>query len=245
MKMLKVIDLKKAYGSFQVLKGINLQVATGETLVIMGPSGCGKSTLIRCINRLTEPDSGKIIYKGIEIDQLSENDLLELRKDIGFVFQSFNLIHRLTVLQNVMLGLIKWGWDKERAETRALEVLEQVELNDFIQARPGDLSGGQMQRVAIARTLAGNPDMMLLDEPTASLDPILVGEVLKVMEELTKEKNKSLVVVTHEVAFARRVADRIVLMDQGVIVEEGSPEIIFKSPQSWVGKRYKEMIEYQ
>lgn len=243
--MLKVIDLKKAYGSFQVLKGINLYVAAGETLVIMGPSGCGKSTLIRCINRLTEPDSGKIIYKGIEIDQLTEDELLELRKDIGFVFQSFNLIHRLTVLQNVMLGLIKWGWDRERAETRALEVLEQVELTEFINSRPGDLSGGQMQRVAIARTLAGNPDMMLLDEPTASLDPILVGEVLKVMEDLTKERNKSLLIVTHEVAFARRVADRIVLMDQGVIVEEGSPEIIFQKPQSWVGKRYKEMIEYQ
>ncbi len=242
--MLKVSDLKKSYGSHEVLKGINLNVATGETVVIMGPSGCGKSTLIRCINRLTEPDSGKIIYKGIEIDQLKEKELLELRKNMGFVFQNFNLIHRLTVLQNVMLGLVKWGWDREQAETRALKVLEQVELRDFVHARPADLSGGQMQRVAIARALAINPDLMLLDEPTASLDPILVGEVLKVMEELTVQKDKSLLIVTHEVAFARRVANRIVLMDQGVIVEEGSPQNIFENPQSWVGRRYKEMIEY-
>ncbi|AZR73952.1 peptide ABC transporter ATP-binding protein [Anoxybacter fermentans] len=243
--MLKVINLKKSYGSHQVLKGINLTVNTGETVVIMGPSGCGKSTLIRCINRLTEPDSGEIIYKGIPVHQLNEKELLKLRKDIGFVFQNFNLINRLTVLQNVMLGLIKWGLKPKEAEERAIRVLEQVELKNFIHSKPAELSGGQQQRVAIARALALDPDLMLLDEPTASLDPILVGEVLKVMEELTRQKDKSLLIVTHEVAFARRVANRIVLMDQGVIVEEGSPETIFKAPKSWVGRRYKEMIEYQ
>lgn len=242
--MLQILDLKKAYGSHLVLKGINLTLKPGETVVIMGPSGCGKSTLIRCINRLTESDSGEIIYNGIEIHELNEKELLNLRKDIGFVFQNFNLIHRLTVLQNVMLGLVKWGWDFELAEARALKVLEQVELSDFIHSRPQDLSGGQMQRVAIARALAIDPALMLLDEPTASLDPILVGEVLKVMEQLTKDRDKSLLIVTHEVAFARKVADRIVLMDQGVIVEEGEPEKIFQNPQSWIGKRFKEMIEY-
>lgn len=242
--MLKVIDLKKSYGTHPVLKGINLTVDAGETVVIMGPSGCGKSTLIRCINRLSEPDSGEIIYKGIHVHQLNEKELLPLRKDIGFVFQNFNLIHRLTVLQNVMLGLIKWGYERSIAESRALKALEQVDLTEFHHARPADLSGGQQQRVAIARALALDPALLLMDEPTASLDPILVGEVLKVMEDLTQQEEKSLVIVTHEVAFARRVADRIVLMDQGVIVEEGQPDTIFDNPQSWVGKRYKEMIEY-
>ncbi|MCK4257807.1 MAG: amino acid ABC transporter ATP-binding protein [Halanaerobiales bacterium] len=242
--MLEIINVKKSYGSLEVLKGIHLMVKTGETVVIMGPSGCGKSTLIRCINRLTEPDFGEIIFKGNPIHELKEKDLLNLRKDIGFVFQNFNLIHRLTVMENVMLGLIKWGWERTMAEARAMKVLEQVDLTDFAHYRPADLSGGQMQRVAIARALALDPDLVLMDEPTASLDPILVGEVLKVMEDLTRQRGKSLVIVTHEVAFARRVADRIVLMDQGVIVEEGRPEIIFKNPQSWVGRRYKEMIEY-
>lgn len=243
--MLQIKNLKKAYGSLEVLKGINLNVDAGETVVVMGPSGCGKSTLIRCINRLTEPDSGEIIYKGIPVHELPEKDLLQLRRDIGFVFQNFNLIHRLTVLQNVSLGLIKWGWNRKEAEERAKDVLRQVELSDFINSRPTDLSGGQQQRVAIARALAMNPNLMLLDEPTASLDPILVGEVLKVMEDLTHKNDKSLVIVTHEVAFARRVANRIVLMDQGIIVEEGNPRNIFENPKSWVGKRYKEMIEYQ
>lgn len=242
--MLEIKDLKKAYGSHQVLKGINLTVNAGETVVIMGPSGCGKSTLIRCINRLTEPDCGEIIYKGMDVHQLKEKELLQLRKDIGFVFQNFNLIHRLTVLQNVMIGLVKWGWERAMAEARALKVLEQVELTDFVHSLPADLSGGQQQRVAIARALALDPALLLMDEPTASLDPILVGEVLKVMEELTRPQDKSLVIVTHEVAFARRVANRIVLMDQGVIVEEGDPIKIFENPKSWVGRRYKEMIEY-
>lgn len=242
--MLEIKDLKKAYGSHQVLKGINLTVNLGETVVIMGPSGCGKSTLIRCINRLTEPDFGEIIYKGMEVHQFKEKELLQLRKDIGFVFQNFNLIHRLTVLQNVMIGLVKWGWERAMAEARALKVLEQVELTDFVHALPADLSGGQQQRVAIARALALDPALLLMDEPTASLDPILVGEVLNVMEELTRPQDKSLVIVTHEVAFARRVANRIVLMDQGVIVEEGDPIKIFENPKSWVGRRYKEMIEY-
>lgn len=242
--MLEIKELKKSYGSHEVLKGINLQVRPGETVVIMGPSGCGKSTLIRCINRLTEPDSGEIIYKGLQVHQLPEKELLDLRKDIGFVFQNFNLIHRLTVLQNVMIGLIKWGWERSHAETRSLQVLQQVDLMEFVHAKPADLSGGQQQRVAIARALALDPALMLLDEPTASLDPILVGEVLKVMEDLTREKDKSLIIVTHEVAFARRVANRIVLMDQGIIVEEGDPHTIFEEPESWVGQRYKEMIEY-
>ena len=242
--MLEINDVKKSYGAHQVLKGINLQVNPGETVVIMGPSGCGKSTLIRCINRLTEPDSGEIIYKGVKVHELKEPELLDLRKDIGFVFQNFNLIHRMTVLQNVMLGPVKWGWDYENAEAKAIEILQQVDLVDFIDAKPGDLSGGQQQRVAIARALALDPTLMLLDEPTASLDPILVGEVLKVMEDLTRDKEKCLLIVTHEVAFARRVANRIVLMDQGVIVEEGHPHTIFENPQSWVGRRYKEMIDY-
>lgn len=242
--MLKVTDLKKAYGSHQVLKGIHLTVDPGETVVIMGPSGCGKSTLIRCINRLTEPDSGEIIYEGIPVHQLNEQELLELRKNIGFVFQNFNLIHRLTALENIMLGLVKWGFDFQQAETQAMKALEQVDLADFKDKKPAEMSGGQQQRVAIARALALDPDLLLMDEPTASLDPILVGEVLKVMEELTLKKDKSLIIVTHEVNFAKRVAHRIVLMDQGVIVEEGEPHSIFETPQSWVGQKYKEMIEY-
>lgn len=242
--MLKVTNLKKAYGAHQVLKGINLTVGPGETVVIMGPSGCGKSTFIRCINRLTEPDSGEIIYEGIPVHQLMENELLELRKNIGFVFQNFNLIHRLTALENIMLGLVKWGYDRADAEANAMQALEQVDLAEFKDKKPAEMSGGQQQRVAIARALALDPDLLLMDEPTASLDPILVGEVLKVMEELTLQKDKSLLIVTHEVNFARRVAHRIVLMDEGIIVEEGEPHSIFEAPQSWVGKKYKEMIEY-
>lgn len=242
--MLKIRDLYKNYGSHPVLKGINLTVDPGETVVIMGPSGCGKSTLIRCINRLTEPDSGEIIYEGILVHQLNEHELLTLRKNIGFVFQNFNLIHRLTALENIMLGLLKWGYNRQEAQTQAMKALEQVDLADFKDKKPAEMSGGQQQRVAIARALALDPDLLLMDEPTASLDPILVGEVLKVMEGLTLQKDKSLLIVTHEVAFAKRVAHRIVLMDQGLIVEEGEPHTIFENPQSWVGRRYKEMIEY-
>ncbi|WP_027339495.1 amino acid ABC transporter ATP-binding protein [Halonatronum saccharophilum] len=242
--MLEVNDLKKSYGEVEVLKGVSFRVEEGETVVIMGPSGCGKSTTIRCINRLTEADSGDIIFKGIPILDLQEDRLLEIRGEIGFVFQNFNLIGRLTTLENVMLPLIQSSLPKKEVEKRAIGALEKVKLDDKLNSYSSNLSGGQQQRVGIARALVVQPSLMLLDEPTASLDPILVKEVLEVIEDLTKDSDKSVIIVTHEISFALKVADKILLMDDGIIVEEGSPDNIFEAPKSNVGRRYKELLEY-
>jgi len=243
--MLTINNLSKRFGATVAVDNLSLAVKRGETVVLMGPSGCGKSTTIRTVNRLIEPDSGQIILAGKDILALSPRELRTIRKSIGFVFQHFNLIGRLTALENVMLGLVMSGLPREIAFDRAMNALLKVGLDNCKDQKPEELSGGQQQRVGIARALAFEPELMLWDEPTASLDPILVREVLVVMEELAKYRASTMVVVTHELHFALRVADRIVLMDKGQIVEQGLPTKVFVTPSSEVGQRYKELIEYQ
>jgi len=245
MLMLEVRNLYKSYEKLQVLKGVNFTAQRGETVVIMGPSGCGKSTTIRCINRLTEPDKGQIIYKEQDLLKLEKEELLKVRQEIGFVFQNFNLINRLNVFDNIMLALLKQDLSLEEKRIRVEESLRQVKLIDFAESMPKELSGGQKQRVGIARSLALQPDLMLLDEPTAALDPILVKEVLDVLEKVTANQTRTLLIVTHEIAFAYKVADRILLMDDGKIVEAGSPKQIFETPNSEIGKKYKDLFEYE
>lgn len=240
--MLKIRGLRKQYGKQIAVDGVDLDVDRGETVVIMGPSGCGKSTLIRCINRLTEPDAGDILLDGQSILSLDDQSLRAFRRTVGFVFQQFNLIARLSVLDNVMFHLVLAGVPRVQAETRAKQALARVGLSGAENKNPANLSGGEQQRVGIARALASNPQLMLWDEPTSSLDPILIGEVLDVMEELVRTTNTTSVIVTHEVGFALKVADRIILMDKGKIVEEGSPRAIFADPQSDVGKKYQRLI---
>lgn len=243
--MLQINNLYKQFGSLVAVNDLSLQVNKGQTIVLMGPSGCGKSTTIRTINRLVEPDGGTILFNGQNVTQLSPEELRAVRKRMGFVFQHFNLIGRLTALENIMLGLVMDGMDLEVAQQKAVDALRKVGLETHQSHKPGELSGGQQQRVGIARALAFEPDLMLWDEPTASLDPILVREVLVVMEELAKYRSSTMVVVTHELPFAIHVADKIVLMDKGQVVEEGIPSEVFVRPTSAIGQRYKELIEYQ
>jgi len=243
--MLDIQNLYKQFGSLVAVKDFSLHVKQGETVVLMGPSGCGKSTTIRTINRLINPTSGSIFFAGTEITSLSADELRAIRKRIGFVFQQFNLIGRLSAVENVMLGLVLDGLPREQAFDKAIEALRKVGLEDRADHKPGEMSGGQQQRVGIARALAFGPELMLWDEPTASLDPILVREVLVIMEDLAKYRASTMLVVTHEISFAIHVADRIVLMDKGSIVEEGKPEIVFGNPLSHIGRQYKELIEYQ
>ncbi|MFP4015619.1 MAG: amino acid ABC transporter ATP-binding protein, partial [Halanaerobiales bacterium] len=209
------------------------------------PSGCGKSTFIRAINRLVEPDSGEIYFKDIPVHTQSSRQMEKVRQDIGFVFQHFNLISRLSVKQNVALGLIKKGFPIEEAYQKAILALEDVGLADMADYGVNKLSGGEKQRVGIARALVMEPDLILLDEPTASLDPILVREVLDVLENIAREReNTSMIIVTHEVTFARRVADKIYFMDQGKFIESGKPGEVLNNPTSWIGKKYKNIINY-
>jgi len=243
--MLTIRNLHKKFGKVVAVADVSLDVRKGETVVLMGPSGCGKSTTIRTINRLVEPDGGQVIFNGLDITTLGAEEIRAVRKRIGFVFQQFNLISRLTATENVMLGLVMSGMPREEAHDKAVAALVKVGLEGCRDQKPGELSGGQQQRVGIARALAFEPELMLWDEPTASLDPILVREVLVVMEELAKYRASTMVVVTHELPFALHVADRIVLMDKGHIVEEGVPDKVFVTPVSQVGQRYKELIEYQ
>lgn len=243
--MLVIEGLEKSFGDIKAVDKINLQAAKGETVVLMGPSGCGKSTTIRMINRLIEPDDGSIYFAGQEITKLPSPELLSIRKRIGYVFQHFNLISRLTALENVMLGLVMAGIAKDEAEEKSKIALQRVGLDQRLHCRSKELSGGQQQRVAIARALAFEPELMLWDEPTASLDPILVREVLVIMEELAHYRQSAMLIVTHELAFALNVADRIILMDNGRIVESGAADKIFVSPTSDIGQKYKELIEYQ
>lgn len=243
--MLTIQNLYKQFGSLIAVNNLSLSVAPGETVVIMGPSGCGKSTTIRTINRLIEPDDGSILFDGVDVTKLQEGELRDIRKRIGYVFQHFNLIHRLSAVENVMLGLVMSGVSKEEAYDKAIAAMSKVGIEQFIDKKPAQLSGGQQQRVGIARALAFEPELMLWDEPTASLDPMLVREVLVVMEELAKYRAATMLVVTHEIAFALHVADRIVLMERGTIVEAGVPSQVFVNPLSHVGRQYKELIEYQ
>ena len=226
-----VTNLHKSFGKLEVLRGIDLQIAEGEVVCIIGPSGSGKSTFLRCLNQLETAPSGSIVVDGFEICDKKTN-INRVRQNIGMVFQSFNLFSHLTVLKNVMLAPVDLKkMDKKTAEENAKELLARVGLADKAHVYPHQLSGGQQQRVAIARALAMKPDIMLFDEPTSALDPEMVGEVLAVMKELAKG-GMTMAVVTHEMGFARDVADRVIFMDEGVIMEEGTPEEIFKNPKN-------------
>ena len=236
-----VTNLKKNYGSNQVLKGIDFKVANNEVVVLIGPSGSGKSTLLRCLNKLEEPTSGSIVIDGHDISDPKTN-IDKTRENIGMVFQHFNLFNNLSVGENIMLAPVELGKaNKDEAMTTAKKLLETVGLADKFDAMPASLSGGQKQRVAIARALAMNPDIMLFDEPTSALDPEMVGDVLEVMKDLAKE-GMTMVVVTHEMGFAKEVSDRVVFMADGYVVEEGRPEAIFEDPQNERTKAFLEKV---
>ena len=226
--MISIRNLKKSFGKVEVLKGVNLDIAEKEVVVIIGPSGSGKSTLLRCINYLEEPTSGEIIVDGIT---LGDADINKVRAEVGMVFQRFNLFPHMTAMENITLAPMKVrGIAKEEAEADARRLLAKVGLAERAAAYPEQLSGGQQQRVAIARALAMKPRVMLFDEPTSALDPEMVKEVLEVMKELARE-GMTMAVVTHEMGFAREVGDRVLFVDQGVILEQGTPEEIFSRPK--------------
>lgn len=231
MAKVEIKNLKKSFGDLQVLKDINLEVEEGEVICVIGPSGSGKSTMLRCINALEESTSGTIIVDGNEITS-SKGDINLYRRNIGMVFQQFNLFPNMTVLKNVTFAPVSLKiMNKEQAEKVARDLLERVGMSAKADVYPTQLSGGQQQRVAIARALAMNPDVMLFDEPTSALDPEMVGEVLNVMKQLAQE-GMTMIVVTHEMGFAREVSDRVIFIDEGYIVEQGPPEEVFGNPQN-------------
>ena len=230
--MIHVNNLYKSFGKNNVLKGIDEHIKKGEVVVVIGPSGSGKSTFLRCLNLLEEPTSGNVIFEDNDITDKKKVDINKIREKMGMVFQQFNLFPHKTVLENLTIAPLKVKKvSKEQAEKKALELLERVGLTNKAKAYPSSLSGGQKQRIAIARALAMEPDVMLFDEPTSALDPEMVGEVLSVMKDLAKE-GMTMVVVTHEMGFAREVGDRILFMDNGNIVEQGTPEEIFSNPKN-------------
>ena len=229
--MIDVKNLHKAYGDHEVLKGVNEHIEKGEKVVVIGPSGSGKSTFLRCLNLLEEPTSGEIIFEGQNITS-KQIDINLVRRRMGMVFQQFNLFPHLTVKENIKLAPVKLKiMSDEEADKRALELLARVGLPDKADSYPAQLSGGQQQRIAIARALAMNPDVMLFDEPTSALDPEMVGEVLEIMKELADD-GMTMVVVTHEMGFAREVATRVLFMDGGNIVEQNEPHQFFANPQN-------------
>ena len=228
--LIEVKGLRKHFGKLQVLRGIDEQIHAGEVVVIIGPSGSGKSTFLRCLNLLETPTGGDVIFEGESVMKAGKN-INQLRERMGMVFQQFNLFPHLSVLENICIAPMKVKKaQRAQIELRALKLLDRVGLGDKAKAYPGQLSGGQKQRVAIVRALAMEPDVMLFDEPTSALDPEMVGEVLEVMKELARE-GMTMVIVTHEMGFAREVADRVLFMDGGYIVEEGTPDEVFSHPQ--------------
>ena len=229
--LIETKDVCKSFGSVSVLKGISTQIHKGEVVVIIGPSGIGKSTFLRCLNRLEEPTSGQVIFEGKDICSKGQ-DITVLRQKMGMVFQQFNLFNNLTVLENIMAGpkLVK-KQDEEQAKAAAMKLLERVGLAEKADEYPSKLSGGQKQRIAIVRALAMEPDVMLFDEPTSALDPEMVGEVLKVMQDLAST-GITMVVVTHEMGFAKKVGTRVLFIDDGQILEDSTPEQIFEQPQN-------------
>lgn len=232
MEIINVEHLVKNFGEKEILKDISATVNQGDVITIIGPSGGGKSTFLRCLNLLETPTSGDVKFEGNSLLNLKENELNQLREKMGMVFQNFNLFNNLNVLDNITLALKKIKkMSEEEAEKTATELLAKVGLSDFAAAFPSSLSGGQKQRVAIARALAMSPDVMLFDEPTSALDPEMVGEVLKVMQDLAKE-GMTMVIVTHEMGFAKKVADQVWFMDGGVIAEHGTPAEIFDNPKN-------------
>ncbi len=231
LPLIKVENLTKSFGDLHVLKGINAEIKKGDVMVVIGASGSGKSTFLRCLNLLEEPTSGTITFEGVDITD-EKVDINLHRRKMGMVFQQFNLFPHMSVLHNLTLGPIKLlGQSKEQAEKNAMQLLERIGLSDKANAYPNQLSGGQKQRVAIVRALAMIPDVMLFDEPTSALDPEMVGEVLDVMKQLANE-GMTMVVVTHEMGFAREVGTDIVFVDEGVIVEQGAPDEFFNNPKS-------------
>lgn len=236
--IIKIENLVKSYGDNLVLDGINTEIHKGEVIAIIGPSGCGKSTFIRTINQLEDVTSGKILFEGVDITDKSV-DINKIRRKVGMVFQQFNLFPHLTIRENIMLAPVKLDiMSKKEAHAKSEELLKRVGLLDKADMYPGSLSGGQKQRIAIARTLAMNPEVILFDEPTSALDPEMVGEVLDLMKELADD-NLTMIVVTHEMGFARNVANRIMFFDEKNIKEEGAPKDIFENPQS---PRLKEFL---
>lgn len=229
--LLEIKDVKKSFGKTEVLTGITETVNKGDVIVVIGASGGGKSTFLRSLNCLSKPTSGEVLFEGTDLVKLADKQLDEVREKMGMVFQSFNLFPNKTVLDNITLAPIKVkGTSEADAQKKAQELLAQVGLSDKASAYPSSLSGGQQQRVAIARALAMEPDVMLFDEPTSALDPEMVGEVLKVMQDLAKS-GMTMIVVTHEMGFARKVADQVWFMDGGQIIEKGTPEQIFEHPE--------------
>ena len=229
--LLQVRGLKKHFGHLEVLRGIDIDIHKGEVVAVIGPSGSGKSTFIRCLNRLEEPTAGEVIFEGQQINTKSAN-IDKIRQKIGMVFQNFNLFSNMTIMQNITAAPINVKKiPKDQAEERALKLLDRVGLKDKAAEYPVRLSGGQRQRVAIARALAMDPDILLFDEPTSALDPEMVGEVLNVMKELA-EDGMTMVVVTHEMGFAREVSDRVIFIDKGVIQEENEPKEFFANPKN-------------
>lgn len=229
--ILEVKDLHKYYEKQEVLKGISTTVRKGDVIAIIGPSGCGKSTFLRSLNLLEVPTKGQILFEGTDITD-KKTDINQMRRKIGMVFQQFNLFHNMTIRENIMLAPVKLKlMTKDEAAAKAKELLERIGLADKAEAYPAQLSGGQKQRIAIVRSLAMNPDVILFDEPTSALDPEMVGEVLQVMKELAST-GMTMVVVTHEMGFAREVANRVMFINEGVIAEEGTPQEIFSAPKS-------------
>ena len=236
--MIKVSNLKKSYGDKLVLKEVNTEIQDGSVVVVIGPSGSGKSTFLRCLNRLEEVDSGKIFYDDIELTSKIV-DIDKMRQHIGMVFQHFNLFPHKSILDNITLAPVSLNlMSKEDAEKKGMELLKRMGLEDKVTVYPSSLSGGQKQRVAIARALAMEPKVMLFDEATSALDPEMVGEVLNVMKDLAKE-GMTMIVVTHEMGFAKEVADRVLFMEEGIIYEDGTPEEIFDNPKE---KRTQEFL---
>lgn len=237
--MIEVKNLQKQFGKLNVLNGITETINKGEKIVIIGPSGSGKSTFLRCLNLLEKPTSGSILFEGIELTD-PKTDIDKVRRKMGMVFQHFNLFPHLTVLQNIMLAPVTQKLAaKEEARATALSLLKRIGLEDKADVYPSQISGGQKQRIAIVRSLAMGPDVMLFDEPTSALDPEMVGEVLSLMKELAAE-GMTMAVVTHEMGFAREVADKILFMDEGVVAEKGTPDQIFNHPQN---KRLQQFLQ--
>lgn len=241
--MIYTKGLKKSFGKVKVLNGIDQHISKGEVVVVIGPSGSGKSTFLRCLNRLEEPTDGQIVFEGEEITN-PKADITKIRQRMGMVFQQFNLFNNLSIMDNITVGPIKVkGMTKEAAEAKAYELLDRVGLRDKADSFPHQLSGGQKQRIAIVRALAMEPDVMLFDEPTSALDPEMVGEVLDVMKALAKE-GMTMVIVTHEMGFAKEVGDRVLFIDQGIILEEGTPDQLFNHTQHPRTKEFLSKVLY-
>lgn len=244
--MIKITDLHKSFGNLHILKGIDFQAETGEVIVVIGSSGMGKSTFLRCLNYIERPEKGIIEIDNVKVnaEKCTEKEIRQLRLKTSTVFQNYNLFKNKTVLENVMLPMTSvQKLEKDEAKKKALQYLEQVGLMDKINEYPSRLSGGQQQRVGIARALAVNPKLILLDEPTSSLDPKLVHGILNILRNLANEHKRTMIIVTHEMGFARDIADRIVFMDDGRIIEEGTPESLFSNPQHERTKKFLERIQ--